>query len=59
MEEIVMPLADFMQWTFKFLPYAGNMPNVIFLLAAIFGVFYWLRLQQKYNKKAEESGGLK
>jgi hypothetical protein len=55
------PLADFTVWTFEtFLEPAENLPNIAFTLLGFVGLFYWLNLQAKYNKKAEqESNQLK
>jgi len=61
MEWLTTPLADLLVWTFEtFLEPAGNLPNTLFTLLGFGGLFYWLNLQSKYNKKAEqESNQLK
>ncbi len=59
MDEIVWPIADLLKWTFKLLPAAGNAPNIAALLLGIIGLIYWLRLQARYDREAEERGTLK
>ncbi|MCB9360562.1 MAG: hypothetical protein H6587_08250 [Flavobacteriales bacterium] len=36
-----------------------NLPNYIFIVLGFVGLLYWLNLQKKYNKKAQETGALK
>lgn len=56
MEWLTTPLADFIVWTFEtFLEPMKNMPNTAFLLLGFVGLFYWLNLQAKYNKQAEQN----
>lgn len=65
MQYLTGPIAALIKWTFDYilvpigeLPDYIN-PNYIFLVLGFVGLFYWLRLQAKYNKKAEQEGGIK
>lgn len=62
MDYIVNPIAAFLKWTFDFilvplgeLPTLIN-PNYIFLYIGFIGLIIWLRMQRKYDKKAELEG---
>lgn len=62
MDYIVNPIAAFLKWTFDFilvplgeLPTLIN-PNYIFLYIGFIGLIIWLRMQHKYDKKAELEG---
>lgn len=60
LQSILNPIADFIVWTFvNILEVLGNYPNIIFVLIGFVGLFYWLNIQGKYNKKAEKEGSLK
>ncbi len=65
MQYIVEPIAALILWTFHtLLEPLGRLPtffnpNTIFIVMIAAGLLYWLMLQQKYNKKAEQEGGLK
>lgn len=59
MDEIVFALQDLFEWTFQILPALRNAPNIIAFILIGIGILYWLKLQQSYNKKAEEEGTLK
>ena len=65
MQYLTGPIAALMIWTFNTLliplgelPTYIN-PNYLFLALGFIGLFYWLRLQGQYNKKAEREGGIK
>jgi len=58
-EEVLNVIADIVVWTFEHvLEPLGNIPNVLFIILGFVGLFTWLNIQKKYNKKAEEDGGL-
>ena len=65
MQYITGPLAAIIKWSFdNILVPIGELPtiinpNYIFLALGFVGLFYWLALQSKYNKKAEQDGGIK
>lgn len=60
MQYIVEPIAALIKWTFdNILVPIGELPalinpNNIFIIIGFIGMFYWLFLQSKYNKKAAE-----
>ncbi len=62
MEYIVGPIAALIKWTFdNILVPIGELPafmnpNNIFIVLGFVGLFYWLNLQGKYNKKAKSEG---
>lgn len=58
-KDIVWFIAGLLEKSFEILPALGNLPNIAFLLLAILGFLYWLKLQRDYNKKAEQEGTLK
>lgn len=65
MQYLTEPIAAFILWTFKnLLEPLGELPgilnpNTVFILLIGAGLLIWLWMQQKYNKKAKEEGGLK
>lgn len=65
MQYIVEPIAALILWTFRtLLEPLGELPgllnpNTIFIIIIAFGLAYWMFQQQKFNKKAEQQGGLK
>ncbi len=60
LQSILNPIGDFIVWSFQnILEVLGNAPNVIFVLVGFVGLFYWLKIQGNYNKKAQNEGGLK
>lgn len=59
-------MADFVYWLkdvfyafFGVFEKLGNIPNYAFIALGFVGLFYWLILQKKYNKKAQDTGELK
>lgn len=59
MDYIIIPTVKFFQWTFGILESLGNLPNWTFITIGMVGMFYWLRLQGKFNKEAAANGTLK
>lgn len=64
MQYIVEPLGKLIVWTFdNILVPIGDLgaanPNNLFVVLGFVGLFYWLFLQGKYNKKAAQEGTLK
>jgi len=60
LQDIVMPLGDFLTWTFDTLiAPAGNLPNYLFIAVITFGLVFWVKKQNDLNKKAEQEGTLK
>jgi hypothetical protein len=56
-QDILYPIADALEWTFKHvLEPTSHWFNWICVAIAFVGIFYWLRRQGAYNKKAAEQG---
>ena len=54
--DFIYETGDFLEATIAIFPALGNTPNYIFIGIGIFGFFYWLNLQFKYNKAAIKNG---
>ncbi len=59
-------MTDFIYWLgdvfyafFGLLEKLGNIPNYAFIALGFAGLFIWLNMQKKYNKKAQAQGSLK
>jgi len=65
MEYLVGPIASLITSSFdNLLVPIGELggllnPNTIFTLLGFVGLGYWLYIQTKYNKTAEQTGGIK
>lgn len=60
MNSILRVIGDILTWTFDtVLVPLGQLPNYAFILLGFVGLFLWLSMQGKYNKKAQEEGGIK
>lgn len=55
MQWLVFPLGDLIKWTFGILESFENLPNVMFIIVGFIGFGYWMMLQNKYNKEAENN----
>jgi len=56
MDWIIFPLRDFLVSLFEnTLEPLGNIPNLIYLIIFSFGACYWMFLQHKLNKKADQN----
>jgi hypothetical protein len=53
--DIFYGLADLMQWTFGILEWVGDKLNYGLIALGFFGFFYWMNLQMKFNKEAENN----
>jgi cbb3-type cytochrome oxidase subunit 3 len=48
------PIRDFLKWLFEnTLEPLGNTPNTVFFFIFLSGGIYWMFVQNKLNKKAE------
>ncbi|MCB0791297.1 MAG: hypothetical protein H6595_05705 [Flavobacteriales bacterium] len=57
MQAVWFGIAHFMESTFSwFLTPFGWLPVYGFTLVFAFGAIYWLRLQERYSRKAKERG---
>ncbi len=56
-QEIITPVAKFIEWTFENLlvPIASPMNTAVVALGFV-GLAFWLRLQKKYTEKAKQDG---
>lgn len=56
-QDIITPLGKFIEWSFEtiLVPMAEPINLSVVLLCVVGGV-YWLYLQKKYTKQAEEDG---
>lgn len=59
MDYILVPIVDFLQWTFGIMEKLANLPNWTFITIGMVGLFYWLWLQGKYNRQAAANGTYK
>jgi hypothetical protein len=57
MQDIVIPIGEFMVKTFGILEDLRNLPNMLFIGCGFMGLIYWLRMQQSYNKEAADNPG--
>jgi len=54
--DFIYGLGNIIDATLSFLPTLGNYANYSIIVIGVIGLFYWLNLQNKYNKKAAEEG---
>ncbi|MEE2837289.1 MAG: hypothetical protein VYD51_00445 [Bacteroidota bacterium] len=56
-QDLITPLAQFIEWTFQtvLLP-ISDMFNWGVIALGLVGLAFWLRLQSKYNARAEQDG---
>jgi len=60
LNSILREIGDLLTWTFDtVLVPLGELPNYAFIALGAVGLFLWLSMQRKYNKKAKSSGTLK
>ncbi|MEY3010751.1 MAG: hypothetical protein RLZZ314_1393 [Bacteroidota bacterium] len=58
-QDIITPLAQFIEWTFNtvLVPMSDGFNWAVIALGGA-GLAFWLRLQAKYNAKAEKEGSI-
>ena len=56
-QDIINPIARFIEWTFStvLLPISNSFNWAVIGLGLV-GLLFWLRLQKKYNVRAEQDG---
>ena len=60
LNSILRGIGELLTWTFDtVLVPLGQLPNYAFIALGFFGLFLWISMQQKYNKKAKSNGSLK
>lgn len=58
-QDIITPLAQFVEWTFTtVLVPMSNSFNWAVIALGLGGLMFWLRLQKKYNTRAEQEGSI-
>ena len=58
LSDLFWGIGDFLQWTFQILDgdfWLTKALNVGILLGGFVGLFYWLNLQNKFNKEAKNN----
>lgn len=55
MQYIVEPIGELFEWSFGILEYFENLPNYAFIIIGFIGMIYWLILQKRYNKQADQN----
>lgn len=59
-QDILAPVEDLMVWSFDHLLVPlGNGFNTLISIGIVVGIAIWLRMQGKYNAKAEQENTLK
>lgn len=64
LQSILDPIERFIVWSFEsILEPLGELPwvspNNLVIVLGFVGLFYWLKVQGNYNKKAQSEGGMK
>lgn len=47
-------LGEFLNWTLELVPFAGNLPNILFSLIISGGLLYWIGEMRKHEKAGEK-----
>ncbi len=58
MQQIFFAIGHFLEWTFNILTAMGWLPVTLITVVMFGGLFFWLALQAKYNRKAKASNTL-
>ncbi|MBK6829345.1 MAG: hypothetical protein IPG92_00740 [Flavobacteriales bacterium] len=58
MQQISFAIGHFLEWTFKILTGMGWLPVILVTVIMFVGLFYWLNLQGRYNRKAKANNTL-
>ncbi|MGY6562915.1 MAG: hypothetical protein ACXITV_12505 [Luteibaculaceae bacterium] len=58
MQDIVLPLGEFIVKALSILEKMENWPNVLVIILGFVGTFYWLKVQKDYTDKAKKDGTL-
>lgn len=57
LQSILAPIVDALQWSFKhLLEPMSHWFNWVCIVAGLFGIWLWLRMQKKFTAKAEREG---
>jgi hypothetical protein len=59
LQSILNPIVEALQWTFKhILEPMTHWFNIVCILGGFVGLFIWLRMQKRFNAKAQKEGTL-
>ena len=58
-QDIITPVAQFIEWTNTVLLPISNSFKLAVIGLRLVGLLFWLRLQKKYNVRAEQDGTIK
>ena len=58
MQQIFFAIGHFLEWTFKVLTAMGWLPVTLITIVMFGGLFFWLALQAKYDRKAKANNTL-
>ena len=58
MQQIFFAIGHFLEWTFKVLTSMGWLPVTLITIVMFGGLFFWLALQAKYDRKAKANNTL-
>lgn len=59
LQSILNPIVDALQWTFKhILEPMTHWFNIVCIIGGFVGLFIWLRMQKRFNAKAQKEGTL-
>lgn len=47
-------LGDFVNWTLELVPFAGNLPNLLFSAVIGAGLLYWIGEMRKHQQAGEK-----
>lgn len=53
LKDVWYAIGDFLEWTFGLLTFAGNIPNMIFLIIGFLFFFYWMAQMVKHQRAGE------
>jgi hypothetical protein len=59
LQSILNPIVEAFQWTFKhLLEPMTHWFNIVCIIGGFVGLFIWLRMQKRFNAKAQKEGTL-
>lgn len=47
-------LGEFLYWTLELVPFAGNLPNILFAMTIAGGLLYWINEMRKHEKASDK-----
>ncbi|HRH38181.1 MAG TPA: hypothetical protein PK760_07545 [Flavobacteriales bacterium] len=58
MQQTFYAIGHFLEWTYRILVKMGWLPVTLITVLLFGGLFYWLMLQGRYNRRAKETNTL-